>query len=311
MAKTYKPPVKESSFETVSNLAKVMVGKSSVKIHFKGEPEPFIVKKDNCPPEIRNGKWYLTVDEDRTKVLYVRPTVGQYKVRFKEFAKGNDDAEPSPKEVNRSFQKDGKAVEYSYKQFVALLEVVEGEAKGLLIPYYLRYHFADIDGVTGYDKPRSKYTDILREFLEIAGGWLRGELKYKENVLPAFEKRLQHANRQFFVVLKESDKGSVYIDTIYSILDDDEDFSTNEDFNTSDVVENTEPEKPKKMTGKQAVKELGFEDKEEGWTPEFDSEDEEEIEPPFDLDTDDENSEDELSEFEQNLKNNVGIERQA
>ena len=70
----YKPPTKEVSYETYSGVARVQVGKNAVRLFFKAAPDdPVVVKKENCPAEVRKGTWYVVMDEDKKEVRYIRP----------------------------------------------------------------------------------------------------------------------------------------------------------------------------------------------------------------------------------------------
>lgn len=319
----YKPPTKEVSYAKYKGLAKVLVyeGKNQVALLFKAEPDNKIfVKKSSCPEDIRTGTWFVTMDEDQTEVRYIAPWVGQYKVRFKEFLKGPDDKEPTPQTKEREYEDDkGKKRSYEVTQFVAMLEVTEGDAAGLTVPLYLSYNFTDIEvddgtAVVGYSHPKSKYTAQLMEFMEITGAWDKGAMKYQENVLPAFEKRMQKAGKEFFVVIKESKNNSPYIDTFYAPFDsdfgDDEDDVLNEVVDElihrqpAKVIVHSEETPKKKRTAKQAIKELGFDDEEDGealadetWAKKDEPDDDDEIDfEPEDDEVDEDNLEDEFFE---------------
>jgi hypothetical protein len=67
----------------------------------------------------------------------------------------------------------------------------------------LRYNFGEVEGVVGFIKPKSKYTQQTATFLEAAGAFEKGTLQYMDNILPALEARLQDANRKLMCIIKE------------------------------------------------------------------------------------------------------------
>ena len=212
MAK-WKP--NSASGDIVRGTANVLISKDGqkVKVDFlDNELDSKVLLREACPDELRKGKWVVSLTEK--KMLSFHPVTGAYRVRVKEFTH-KEGEEPSPKTYTGKFG--------DYKKFTVLLEVINGEAKGVTIPLFLSYNFAEGEEVDAkgrkvwcYDPGmRSSYTEQLHEFLDLSGVLDLGPMAYEDNLLPAFYRRIHHANKTFNVVLKDG-----YVDTMFESVDD-------------------------------------------------------------------------------------------
>jgi hypothetical protein len=191
-------------------LAKVVVStdNTKVKVIFKDEPSlPIILDRSDCPENVQNGKWFVTLSSAEDIMFNLYPDKGTFEVRVKEFISGEDGI-PEPRLKHVSFMKDGKENSYDYEYFMVIGEIVNSpSANGMEIPLMFRYHFDSIkeDGVdvTCYSKPRSKYTNDLIDFFVATGVLDFGAIKYSDNILPEVEKRVLQNNRTFAVTLRD------------------------------------------------------------------------------------------------------------
>jgi len=219
----------------------------------------FEVLAENVPDNFGKGYHNVTISSDGNNVLSFFPAVGNYTVRLKEFA-AKEGETPSPKTVTDK---------YGEKQvFTAILEIVDGEYKGVTIPYRLQYNIADSDGVMGYSKRigRSPNVQALNSFLDCIGAFDYGELPYRENMLPIWMAAANKAKKKFSLYMdngwpvkvtplmedvdlpawEEEEKESVdddlstddTEDNVFSLLNDDEEVENDGvDFSSDDVWE--------------------------------------------------------------------------
>ena len=90
-------------------------------------------------------------------------------------------------------------------------------AKGMTVPYTLRYNFGeDEDGNVCYTKwgAQSKHTPLLDEFLTVTKAWDDGPIPFTDNILPVLQKRILRKNASFQFVMKDG--------WINTLLDSDE-----------------------------------------------------------------------------------------
>lgn len=210
----YEPKTKSSFIKGDSGIAAVMFSKDGKKVRVnltikQGDNETkktIDLDRENCPANLKPGNWMVQISGQGDKMLNFRPILGNFTFRVKGFA-ASENEEPKPKTKDVSFEKNGKKQEYSYDYFTALLEITEGKYQGLEVPYMLRYHFQDdmLDGkmVVAYSKGGSKYTDYLKEFLNVSGAWDLGPMEYKDNVLPDLQRRILHADKRFNGTMKD------------------------------------------------------------------------------------------------------------
>lgn len=194
----YKPKTLQTNFvRGLSGVAKVAISpdKKKAKVEFKEDGKAVIV--DEFPSTLTPGTWFVTLDSDDKKVLNHRPANGIFTCKVQKF--------PAP-EGEQPAPRTKQGADWSYQYFIALLEIVQGDVKGLIVPAILRYHFGeaveDDKSVVAFSHPKSKYTPQLVEFCDVTGVWARGAMAYKDNILPMMEKRILREDRKFQVVMK-------------------------------------------------------------------------------------------------------------
>ena len=200
----YKPKVIQGQFARGnSGIATVKMSgdKTKVKIIFDEDNKELVTTE--FPRELKAGKWYITLDSNNKKVFGYRPVNGLFVGKVNKFVARNDEP-PIPKTHIGTKGTDGK--NWSYQYFTVLLEITQGDNKGLIVPCVLRYHFTEAEedekSVVAYAHIKSKYTTMLMEFCDVSGVWDRGAMPYKDNILPYMEKRVLHADKEFQFVMK-------------------------------------------------------------------------------------------------------------
>lgn len=198
--------------------AVVRVGESKVKVVFtdeNGQEDSYILKKENCPDNVRAGKWMVTLSGNKDKMFSIWPIKGAFTVRFVGMAHAEGSL-PAPKLIRRPFvdKKTGQSGVSEYLAFTMLFEITEGPNKGMQISKFLRYYFGESEGKVIFIKPKSDYCTELMNYLEALGVFKYGEMEYSENILPALEKRIKKANHKLLAVMNKG-----YMDSISEIVD--------------------------------------------------------------------------------------------
>lgn len=179
-----------------------------VRVTVKGEEgakdKVYTLDKEECPSYVQNGTFFVSLNADGSKMYGMRPRMGLFKAKVKEFVAAKD-KEPMPKTKTAP---DGS---YTYMTFSVLVEITEGECKGMVIPVNLPYNFQeaqkDIPGrgmqsVTQISHPKSKRTPKLIEFLD-ATGIIKKDIPWKENLLPLMQRMILKEDRQFQIIVKD------------------------------------------------------------------------------------------------------------
>jgi hypothetical protein len=221
----YEPKTISSGARGETGLALVAISKDgrTVAVTFKEGNRTVKLSKDDCPDNVRPGKWIVTLNENEDTLYNFRPVQGHFVVKVKEFASAENEA-PKPRTKDVAFEKDGKTHSYSYEYWVAVLSIQSPEdMNDLELSYFLRYHFGEVmeDGksLVAYTKPGSKYTGYLQEFLNASGAWELGPIEYSDNILPELQKRILHADKKFEVTVKD---GWIVPGTLLSLDEPDE-----------------------------------------------------------------------------------------
>ena len=222
----YRPPVvKESGGKGDNGVASVSWSDTKCKIAFEELDTVYKVLREDLPEYAQGwdlSEAFVTMDGSNETVFSIRPVSGVFTVKTNGFSRqGDGDEPPAPQQRTGKFG--------IYYTFNALLEIVKGKFKGAIYPYYLYYKFSDYEGVVGI-KGEGASSIKLMDYLDCAGAWDAGELEYDDNILPALEKRIKVAHKQFQIVVKKG-----YVESVLEV-----------------EIEDDEPEEPKQ---KEAVKE--------------------------------------------------------
>lgn len=206
----YKPPmIKSGSGPT--GVAKVVFSSDgkAVKVTFVDSEvygKPIVLKRDKCPDNLRPGEWYIGLNANKDEIRSWRPVNGMFKAKVQKFTSAPDKP-PVPQ----------THPQWEYQYFTVLFELIAPkDVRGCIVPNNYRYHlgqYVNEDGkeVVGYTHTKSKYTPQLADFLDTTGAWDRGEIAYKDNVLPILEKRILKADKVVNIVLKDG-----WVNTIFA-----------------------------------------------------------------------------------------------
>ncbi len=208
------------SKKSVKLNAKIRAGKSAVQIiPLDGDVNTkYVCRLENCPENIVAGEWRVSMTEDGERIYSIAPIEGMYTLKFIGFAKGENEKIPTPQHAHYegTDQETKKPFVTDYDYFTALFEITgapngDEDAVGMVMTKRLRYYFFNDNGVVGFDKPRSKYTGELKDWLADLGAYDQGTIPYSENILPDLENRLAKLNRKFMGTIKEGYLQSIVV----------------------------------------------------------------------------------------------------
>lgn len=197
----------------------------------EGENLLFTEYPDWLNKSVKNINYRLSYNEG--KLLFLSPVVGIFPVKFVEFAKDeNGKLEPVARNGSGDF---GPWTKY---QFRATLRMTDPAFNGMPLTLFLTYgtdkrDFVGENGgmaelVPSNAKVQSKDFITLTEFLD-ATGISEQDYKFRENLLPTWEKVAQKKNRTFSVVYQDG--------YIQKIVPSDEEFDESEDDEMEEVIE--------------------------------------------------------------------------
>lgn len=168
--------------------------------------KPIVLKRDNCPDNLRPGEWYIGLNANKDEIRSWRPVNGMFKAKVQKFTSQPD--KPPVPQVHPQWE---------YQYFTVLFELISPkDVKGCIVPNNYRYHFGQFtneDGkeIVGLTHNKSKYTPQLADFLYATGALDRGDIAYKDNILPILEKRILKADKVVNIVLKDG-----WVNTIFA-----------------------------------------------------------------------------------------------
>ena len=156
------------------------------------------------PRLLPDNEWKIKLNNDENGIYSISPQNGQFKVKVKRFV-SKDGEDPAPKYMDKW--------KYPDWVFFVILEIVEGleSCIGMEIFLMLHYRFTeDKEEADEKGNPYAKYTKWdersrtiqLDEFLTYSGGWDKGAMKFLDNLLPEFQKRIMKASKTFGVIVK-------------------------------------------------------------------------------------------------------------
>lgn len=219
---TYRMGTVKSSFGGPSGKATVQVKKNDegkitkVRVKFDETEDSFIIPIDDCSEEVKgyvqSGEFKVRLGKDGKSLVAMSPWSGLYEVHVKDFAHQKDKL-PVPQ------VKTGKTGDqsWSYQYFLPLLEVTEGDCKGMIISYFLKYLFEseeiEYEGkkvlVAAFAHPKSPSYAPLVEFFEVTG-MIDIPIPWEDNILPRVLKRILRKDNHFKVLVKKG-----FVDSIY------------------------------------------------------------------------------------------------
>lgn len=240
----------KSSFGGPSGRAKVSTKKdkngnvSLVKTTFldaDGNPlDSFTISIDDCSEEVKgyiqSGEFKVRLGKDGKSLIAMSPWNGMFKVHTIDFAHQKDKP-PVP------MVKSGKTGDqsWSYLYFMPLLEITEGDCKGMVVSYFLKYLFEGVEieynGKKGmaaqFAHPKSPSYPALVEYCETTKV-TDSPIPWSDNILPALLKRILRNDAHFTIVVKKG-----FVDSIYeeSNLKPDNEPLVDDEFDGSDEKE--------------------------------------------------------------------------
>ena len=153
-----------------------------LKIKLENQEAVVTVAKDKIPASlvgklaITKVKMSFTMNGKKDVVYSAFPAKGEYVVKFEGWALGKDEKQASPKrQTGDRPGKDGQAgYHYDYMSMTANNVIVEGDFKDLVIPYFLRYLFVEMDYegkkiAAVKTSSRSVHAPKLLEYMEACG----------------------------------------------------------------------------------------------------------------------------------------------
>jgi hypothetical protein len=212
---------------------KIRIKGSKVQIT-NDEGEFVIFDKENCPPTIRAGEYMVNFTDDKIRSIYPVDVIA--KVRFIEFMH-RQDTPPSPMQHTGKFG--------PYMSCTVLCKIIEGEYKGMEIPAFMSYLFAEGDDGNAVLSGGGKNADLLQSFLEATGVW-ETSFKFTDNLLPQLQKNILKKGLVFRLLLKDGRIGK-----FSEIPTEDEDETEPEEDEEEEPEEQpVASRKPVKKTGK-------------------------------------------------------------
>lgn len=173
------------------------------------ENKEFKLLRSDCPDEIQKllhstSNAYVQMSGNGDKIYKFYPWEGMFAGKFAGFT-SEKDKPPVPRT---------STTKWEYVYMVAKNEIVDGEFKGAIVPYTLRYHFVEVNEngklIVGYSHPKSQFTPQLMEYLDVTGAWEKGPMLYQDNILVPLQKRMLAENRTFKFVIKEGQINTIF-----------------------------------------------------------------------------------------------------
>ena len=109
--------------------------KAARLVPFDTDNDPITFSLSDVPKNLVAGDMTVQVSRDKKSITSFRPYNGQFVFKFSAFP-AKEGEEPTPK------TKKGKGGS-EFMTFTPMLEIVEGEFKGILYPYNLYYNFKE------------------------------------------------------------------------------------------------------------------------------------------------------------------------
>jgi hypothetical protein len=226
----YRPKRVDSTFEKGERgEAQVKGNKKTIKLRFVESGNVRTFSRTRQTAKLRPGRWYVALNSDETEIWAFNPWSGQFTATVNRFA-AKEGEKPVPKVT------EGK--DWTTVNFTVILEIVEPKKlSGVEIPHFLKYNFRE---TSENGKPavglasKGSRTQQLAEFLDITGAWNQGPMKWMDNVLPAFEKRILHEAVEFNMIVKNG-----RIDTLFQMNEPE----VEDDMDWDDEPEEEEPVK--------------------------------------------------------------------
>jgi len=213
--KPYTPPRVSGEFKKGENgeaVVRISKDKKKIQILFKETDNKYTFRRTREIKNLLPGRsWFIQLNGNEDEVYNFHPWSGQFSGKVQGFASKEGES-PAPSVNERSYE----GQRYQTVDFTVLIEITKPEKlAGITIPYFLRYNFREYENEEGKSEvglaAKGSRTKQLADFLDITKAWSQGAMKWKDNVLPAFEKRILRQNVEFNFIVKDG-----WIDTLFS-----------------------------------------------------------------------------------------------
>jgi len=213
MAK-YKPHRVSGDFKKGENgeaQVRISPDKKKIQIRFEETKNKYTFRRTKKIAKLVPGRtWFIQLNSDEDEVFNFHPWSGQFKGKVQGFASKEGES-PAPSVNERSFE----GQRYQTVDFTVIIELTDPKKlSGVTIPYFLRYNFREYENEDGKSEvglaAKGSRTKQLADFLDITNAWAQGPMKWQDNVLPAFERRILRQGVEFNLIIKDG-----WIDTLY------------------------------------------------------------------------------------------------
>lgn len=225
-------------------LVEVVTGKTKAKFTILDDKKKFAsgeksitVNLDDLPrhprlkPEVKEPKQYrIRMNKDGDEIAYIGPASGHFKAKIVDIGRREDEPDADPLPYEKKYY-EGDELKESHLEFWVDYEIVEGQFKGVKVPYYLHYKFEESPEYPGYtqfagnfDNKKATRLFQLFDWGVIHGIWSRNAedsepIEWDDNtILPELESRALDADRVVDLTIKDG-----YIKELLSVESDGED----------------------------------------------------------------------------------------
>jgi hypothetical protein len=215
MAKKYRPHRVSGDFKKGENgeaQVRLSKDKKKIQVRFEETKNKYTFRRTKSIKQLLPGRtWFIQLNGDEDEVFNFHPWSGQFRGKVQGFASKEGES-PAPSVNERSYE----GQKYQTVDFTAIVEITEPKkVAGITIPHFLRYNFREYMNEDGKSEvglaAKGSRTKQLADFLDITGAWVQGPMKWKDNVLPAVERRILRQAREFNFIIKDG-----WIDTLFS-----------------------------------------------------------------------------------------------
>ena len=195
-----------------SGFASVKVERDKVLVEFAETHQTYSIFKEDAPENIITEKYFVTLNQDGTKITGMRPPKGTYFAHFANFTHKKDEP-PTFKDVPADIKRKKDNTTYAvpaHLEFTAIFDIDKGKFGGFQVPYSMWYCFKPY-GTTGESAISGRGRGKVEEFLLAVGfDFMADSIPYSENVLPELEQAIRERKGQVVLVLNEYG----YVDSI-------------------------------------------------------------------------------------------------
>jgi len=166
------------------------------------------------PPKVLDGKFFVELSSDESKIRACRPPKGSYWAKFSHFSHQKDKP-PNVKEVPADVKRKRTGETYpvpAHLEFTAVFKIIKGDFVWMELPYSMWYAFK-VYGSSGECAISGRGSQKVEEFLVAVGfDFMKDSIPYSENILPSLEQMIQEKDGGVMITINEYG----YIDTLFA-----------------------------------------------------------------------------------------------